>query len=236
LLKLFEYNSRRAKATTLGNGRWQQQQWWPTKMTTAMAPTVTEMAMDDSEGNGDGNGWQQRNRDEGSDGQWQLQWQWPMATAMAMGDGNGDSVGESNGNGNGNGNSNRDGDGDGIGNCNDNGHGDGNNDKGRVASSCASNVHHCGRGNTLPPPPWIQSTVHSPALCHGGDTANSVCSLLRGGVPDSSPWIVFLLFFTTTVQFTEQPSVPPPHYSKNKNPVTPLMLYLLHSYFIFLQS
>jgi hypothetical protein len=45
---------------------------------------------------------------------------------------------------------------------------------------------------------------------HGGDTAKSVCSPSRGRVPDSSPWIVFCLFFTTAVQFTEQPSVCPP--------------------------
>ncbi len=45
---------------------------------------------------------------------------------------------------------------------------------------------------------------------HGGDTAKSVCSPSRGRVPDSSPWIGFCLLFTTTVQFTEQPSVCPP--------------------------
>ncbi len=45
---------------------------------------------------------------------------------------------------------------------------------------------------------------------HRGDTAKSVCSPSRGRVPDSSPWIVFCLLFTTTVQFTEQPSVCPP--------------------------
>ncbi len=50
-----------------------------------------------------------------------------------------------------------------------------------------------------------QKCVH-----HGGDTAKRVCSPSRGRVPDSSPWIVFCLFFTTTVQFTEQPSVRPP--------------------------
>jgi hypothetical protein len=44
---------------------------------------------------------------------------------------------------------------------------------------------------------------------HGGDTAKSVCSPSRGRVPDSSPWVFFCLFFTTTVQFTEQPSVHP---------------------------
>jgi hypothetical protein len=47
-------------------------------------------------------------------------------------------------------------------------------------------------------------------MCHGGDTAKSVCSSSRGRVPDSSPWIVFCLFFTTTVHFTEQPSIRPP--------------------------
>ncbi len=65
---------------------------------------------------------------------------------------------------------------------------------------------------------------------HGGDTAKSVCSPSRGRVPDSSPWIVFCLFFTTTVQFTEQPSVCPPHIIQVlKNPVSRLTLYLLHS-------
>jgi hypothetical protein len=74
-------------------------------------------------------------------------------------------------NGNSNGNGNRDGEGDrdGDGNCNDNGHSKGNNDKGRVAYSCAGNVQCCGRGNTLPTPPWTQRKVHSPALHHGGD-------------------------------------------------------------------
>ncbi len=117
-----------------------------------------------------------------------------MATAMDNGNGN------SNSNGVVGGNVDRDGD------CNGDGHGNGNNDKGRVASSCAGNVQCSGRGNTLPPPPWTQRKVHSPVLRHGGDTAKSVCSPSRGRVPDISPWIVFCLFFTTTVQFTEQPS------------------------------
>ena len=83
-------------------------------------------------------------------------------------------------------------DGDGNGNHNGNCHGKGDNDKGRVASSCASDEQLYGRGDTLPPPPWTQRKVHSPALRHGGDTAKSVFSLSRGGVPDSSPWILFL--------------------------------------------
>jgi hypothetical protein len=100
-----------------------------------------------------------------------------MAMAMGNGDGDGNGVGDSNG--------------DGDGNCNGDGHCEGNNDNGRVASSCANNVQHCGRGDTLPPPPWTQRKVHSPVLRHGGDTAKSVCSLSRGRVPDSSPWILF---------------------------------------------
>ncbi len=96
----------------------------------------------------------------------------------------------------GNGNSNGDGvgndDGDGDGNRNGDGHGEGDDDKGRVATSCASNVQRYGWGDTLPQPPWTQRKVHSPALSHGGDTAKSVSSLSRGRVPDSSPWIVFL--------------------------------------------
>jgi hypothetical protein len=50
----------------------------------------------------------------------------------------------------------------------------------------------------------------------------SVSSSSRGRVPDSSPWIVFCLFFTTTVQFTEQPSVRPPHYSGAQEPCQPI--------------
>jgi hypothetical protein len=100
---------------------------------------------------------------------------------MSNGNGNGDGVGDNNGDGN----SNHNGD----------GHSKGDNAKGRVASSCAGNVQCYGRGDTLSPPSWTQRKVHSPALCHGGDTAKSVSSLSRGRVPDSSPFIVFL--FTT---------------------------------------
>jgi hypothetical protein len=99
---------------------------------------------------------------------------------MAMGDGNGDGDGVSNNNGDGNGD------------CNGDGHGKGNDDKGKVASSCAGNVQHYGRGNTLPPPLWTQRKVHSPALLNGGDADKSVTSLSRGRAPDSLPWILFL--------------------------------------------
>jgi hypothetical protein len=108
--------------------------------------------------------------DRNGNGRWQRQW--AMATVDGKEVGNGD----------------RDGDG----NCNGNGHSEGNNDEGRVASSCAGDVQSCGRGDTLPLPPWTQRRVYSPALCHWGDTAKSVCSLSRGRVPDSSPLILFL--------------------------------------------
>jgi hypothetical protein len=55
---------------------------------------------------------------------------------------------------------------------------------------------------------------------HGGDTAKSVCSPSRGRVTDSSPWIVVCLFFTTTVQFTEQPSVCPPSLFRHSRTLT----------------
>ncbi len=96
-------------------------------------------------------------------------------------------MGNSNCNGDGVGND----DGDGNGDRNGDGHGEGDNNEGRVASSCAGNMQCYGRGDTLPPPPWTQMKVYSPALRHGGDTAKSVSSLSRGRVPDSSPWIVF---------------------------------------------
>jgi hypothetical protein len=96
---------------------------------------------------------------------------WPMGRAMGGGNGNGDGVDNS--------------DGDGNSNCNSDDNGKCNNDKGRVAFSCAGDVQHCGRGDTLPPPPWTQRKVHSLALRHGDDTAKIVCSLSRGRVPDS---------------------------------------------------
>jgi hypothetical protein len=137
-------------------------------------------------------------------GQWQWQWQRAIAMATVIGNGNGNGVGDSNGDGDGNGNGGS--------------HGKGNHYQGRVASLCGGNVQRFLRGNTLPPPPWTQRKVHSPELHHGGDTAKSVCAPSRGRVPDSSPWIVFCLLFTTTVQFTEQPSVHPPHYSGTQEP------------------
>ncbi len=170
----------RQQLSKMGNGNGEGDGWWRWKL---RWPTVTEMAMANGKGNNDGGCWQQCGRDGGSDGQRWPRQQWPTATVTKIGyvdvDGR-----------------------DGNSNCNGDSHGKGNNDKGRVASSCAGNVQPCGRGNTLSPPPWTQRKVHSPALHHGGDTAKSVCSLSMGRVPDSSPWIVNFFYFTTTVQFT----------------------------------
>ncbi len=142
-----------------------------------------------------------------------------MATAMAMGncDGNGNS------NSDGVGNGGRDGDGDGNGN----GHGKGNHYKGRVPLHVVVMCSAFGGATPCPHPHGHTQKC----MRHGGDTAKSVCSPSRGRVPDSSPWIVFCLFFTITVQFTEQPSVCPPRIIQalQNSPVSQLMLYLLHS-------
>jgi hypothetical protein len=142
-----------------------------------------------------------------------------MATVM------GDCNGNSNGNGNGVGNGDEDGNGDGNGGS----HGKGDHYEGRVASSCGGDVQRFWRGDTLPPPPWTQRKVHSPALGHGGDTAKSVCSPSRGRVPDSSPWIVFVYYLQLLFSLLNNPLFTPCIIQALKNPVSQLMLYLLHS-------
>jgi hypothetical protein len=77
-------------------------------------------------------------------------------------------------------------------------------------------------GGHLASTPMNTKKVHSPALRHGGDTAKSVCFPSKGRVPDSSQWIMIIIIFTTTVQFTEQPSVCPPHYSGAQEPCQPI--------------
>ncbi len=94
-----------------------------------------------------------------------------------------------------------------------------------VAAMCST----FGGGDTLPPPPWTQRKVHSPALRHGGDTAKSVCSPSRGRVPDSSPWIVFVYFLQLLFSLLNNPLFASHIIQALKNPVSPLTLYLLHS-------
>ncbi len=134
------------------------------------------------------------------------------------------------GNGNGNvdrvGNDGRDNDG----NCNGNGHSEGDNDKSRVASSCAGNVQSYGRGDTLPPPPWTQMKVHSQALCHGGDTAKSVSSPSRGGgFLTAHHGFFFCLLLPLLFSLLNNPLLAPHIIQALKNPVSQLTLYLLHS-------
>jgi hypothetical protein len=75
--------------------------------------------------------------------------------------------------------------------------------------------------------------MHSPALHNGGDAAKSFCSLSRGRVPDSSPWIDFFYFLQVLFSLLNDPLFGPCIIQVLKNPVSPLMLYLLYSYFIF---
>jgi hypothetical protein len=148
------------------------------------------MAMADGNCNCDSKG----DRDGNSNGQWQGRWQWPKATTMVMAndDGNGNNNGDGNGNRNGNGN------------------GNGNGDTMAMATAtmtvttndtregCLFMCWQCAvlwQGEYLASPPWSQRSKHCPALHHGGATAKSVCSISRGRVPDSSPWIYFFLIF-----------------------------------------
>jgi hypothetical protein len=72
--------------------------------------------------------------------------------------------------------------------------------------------------------------VHSPALHHGGDIAKSVSSLSRGRVPDSSPWIVYVVYYLQLLfSLLNNRLFAPCNIQALKNPVSRLMLYLLHS-------
>ena len=125
--------------------------------------------------------------------------------------------------GDGNGNGDRVGNNNGYGDSDSNGHGNGkgDDDEGRVAFSCAGNVQCYGRGDTLPLPTWTQRSVHSPALRHGGDLQRVFAPFQGGGFLTAHHGF-FCLFFTTTVQFTEQTSVCPLHYSGAQEPCQPI--------------
>ncbi len=131
-----------------------------------------------------------------------------MAMAMGNGDGNGNGVGNING--------------DGDSDCNGNGQGEGNNDKGglplHVPAMCSAVA---GATPCLHPHGHKGKCIHQ--CCVMGVTLLIVFAPFPGGgVPDSSPFILFCLLFTTTVQFTEQPSVCPPHYSGTQEPCWPI--------------
>jgi hypothetical protein len=154
-----------------------------------------------------------------------------MVTAM----GNGDCESDGDRNGNGYGNEVGNGNGDDDGDCNGNSHGDNNNDKGRVASSCAGNVLRCGRGNTLPPPAWTQRSVHSPALRHGSTLQRVFAPFQGGGFLTAHHGLFFVYFLELLFSLLNNPLFVPCNIQVLKNPVSPLTLYLLHFFFIFLQ-
>ncbi len=176
-----------------------------------------EMATAMANCDGDGNGRQQ--------GQWQRWWLtatqqrwrlwWAMATVTATADGNGD------------GNRLRQRGQQWRQRCQrqrrwqrplGDGHGDGNNDKKRDASSCAGNVQHCGRATPcLHPHEQKRKCIHQ--RCIMGATLLRVFAPFHGGgLLTAHHGLFFCLFFTTTVQFTEQPSICPPHYSGAQEP------------------
>jgi hypothetical protein len=182
------------------DGYWRWQLWWS---------TVTETAMADGEddGNGDGNGWWQRIRDGGGDGWRQPQRQWPTATAMGNGNGDGDGVSDDNGDG-------------------------------KAIAMLTAMVRVTMTNTGLPLHVLVMCSAMAGATpClhphgHKGKCIHQCCimgvTLLRvfppfqgGGGSWQLTWIVFCLLFTTTVQFTEQPSVPPPHYSGAQEPCQP---------------
>ncbi len=143
---------------------------------------------------------------------------------MVMGDCDGDGDSNSDGDRVGNGN------GDGNGNGNGNGHGEGNYYKGRVASSCGGNVQRFWRGDTMPPPPWTQRKVHSPALCHGVTLLRVFAPLQGGGFLTAHHGLVIVYFLQLLFSLLNNPLFAPRIIQALKNPVSPLMLYLLHSF------
>jgi hypothetical protein len=125
---------------------------------------------------------------------------------------------------------NKDGNSDGNGNCNGDGHRDSNNDEGRIASSCASNMQCCGRGNTLPPSPWTQRKVHSQRYVMGVLTLLRVFAPFQGGgFLTAHHGLLFVYFLQLLFSLLNNPLFAPHIIQALKNPVSPLMLYLLNS-------
>jgi hypothetical protein len=127
---------------------------------------------------------------------------------------------------------NRNGDGDGVGNYdrdgngdhNGNGHGKGGDDKGRVASSYAGDVQQIGRGNATPclhPHEHKGKCIHQRCVM-GVTLLRAFPPFQGGGFLTAYHGLFFCLLFTTTVQFAEQPSVCPLHYSGTQEPCQPI--------------
>jgi hypothetical protein len=64
------------------------------------------------------------------------------------------------------------------------------------------------QGQRLASSPWAQRSVRCPALHYLGATAKSVCSIARGRDPESSPWIVFFIFFNYLFSLLNNPLSP----------------------------
>jgi hypothetical protein len=79
-----------------------------------------------------------------------------------------------------------------------------------------------GETHCLPPHGHKGKWIHQ--HCIMGVTLLRVFAPFQGGVfLTVHHGLFFCLFFTTTVQFTEQPSVHPPHYSGTQEPCQPIV-------------
>jgi hypothetical protein len=134
---------------------------------------------------------------------------------MSNGNGGGDGVGDNNGDGNCD--------------CNGNGHGKGDDDKGRVASSCAGNVRRYGRGDTLPLPPWTQRKVHSPRCVMGVTLLRVFPPFQWGGFLTAQHGLFFVYYLQLLFSLLNNPLFAPRIIQALKNPVSPLTLCLLYS-------
>ena len=122
-----------------------------------------------------------------------------------------------------------DGDGDGDGDGNDKGHGKGDHYKGRVVSSCGGDVQRFWRGNTLlHPHGHKQKCIHQ--RCIMGVTLLRVFAPLQGGgFLTAHHGLFFVYFLQLLFSLLNNPLFAPCIIQALKNPVSPLMLYLLHS-------
>jgi hypothetical protein len=150
-----------------------------------------------------------------------------------MGDCNGNGNGDDNGDGNGDGNSDGVGDsnGDGNGNGNGDGHGKGDHYKGRVASSCGGDLQHFWRGDTLPllhPHGHKGKRIHQ--HCVMGVTLLRVFAPLQGGgFLTAHHGLFFVYYLQLLFSLLKNPLFDPRIIQALKNPVSRLMLNLLHS-------
>ncbi len=175
-----------AMATAMANGNgnsygngWRGWQQWRLMAITMAMVTVAETAMAMANGNGDGHGWRQW--------QWQRRWLTMMAMAAAMEMATAITMATA------------------------------------LATATMTVTttdtregylfmcRKCAalwQGWCLASPPWAQRSVHCPVLHQLSATAKSVCSISRGMDPESSPWIVFFIFFNYLFSLLHNPLFP----------------------------